>query len=451
MSKDKLPKIGLCMIVKNEEHCIERCIKSIASHIDYWIICDTGSTDKTKEIIQKFFDKKKIPGEIIDIPWEGFGASRTKALSLAKGKMEYAWMIDADDSVVGNPIIPDNMTADAYTLKIKRGDFTWYRNHIFRLDSNWRYEGVLHEFAACDKHDNMGNQISEFVAIKLPGNYHIEARTEGGRNIGVTPQEKYLKDAEILLDALTNENSPHYSPNNSRYVFYLAQSYFDAGEPELSLEWYMKRAQLGGWEEEVFYSMYRVGICMCLAGRPWQQCNEAFLQAWTYRPIRAEPLWQLSRLYRQNGNPRLAYLYAKAALETPFPEHDILFIAHDLWDWAILDEVAATAYYVQRFEEGLAATNILLKNGKVPKEHIERIKANLKFYNDAIEERNKAAIEFKSKEDDIKSKEGFGDIQHKKKKTYKPKKGKKKKGPTAKKNKGHKSKGNNKLVQQTLK
>jgi glycosyltransferase involved in cell wall biosynthesis len=449
MSEDKLPKLGLCMIVKDEEHCIERCLKSIYKYIDYWVICDTGSTDKTKEVIQKFFDKKKIPGEIVDMPWEGFGASRTNALNHAKGKMEYAWMIDADDSLEGNPIIPDKMTADAYNLKIKRGDFTWYRNHIFRLESNWRYEGVLHEFAACDKHDEDGG--TGFIAVKLPGDYHIEARTEGGRNIGITPQEKYLKDAEVLLDALTNESSPHYTPNNSRYVFYLAQSYFDAGEPELSLEWYMKRAQMGGWEEEVFYSMYRVGICMCLAGRPWQQCNEAFLQAWTYRPIRAEPLWQLSRLYRQNGNPRLAYLYAKAALETPFPEHDILFISHDLWEWAILDEVAATAYYVQRFEEGLAATNMLLREGKAPPEHMERIKNNLKFYSDAISDRDKAAKEHKSREEALKEKEYGLQGLEKKTKTFKSRKGKKKKGPTAKKAKGSKSKGNNKLVKQTLK
>ena len=112
-------KLGLCMIVKDEEHCIERCLE-----YNYWLICDTGSTDTTKEVIQNFFDKKKIPGEIVEIPWEGFGKSRTKSLELAKEKMEYAWVIDADDSVTGNPILPKDMNADAYTLRIKRGDFT---------------------------------------------------------------------------------------------------------------------------------------------------------------------------------------------------------------------------------------------------------------------------------------------------------------------------------------
>lgn len=441
MSENKIPKLGLCMIVKDEEHCIERCLESIYKYIEYWVICDTGSTDKTKEVIQKFFDKKKIPGEIVDMPWKGFGASRTKALECAKGKMEYAWMIDADDSVAGKPNIPKNMDADGYTLRIKRGDFTWWRNHIFRLEADWYYEGILHEYAACKK--------SPFYAKKLEGNYHIEARTEGGRNVGVTPTEKYLKDAEVLLDALLNENSPHYEPDNVRYVFYLAQSYFDAGEHALSKEWYLKRAQMGGWEEEVFYSMYRVGICSCILENPWQECHEAFLQAWSYRPNRAEPLWQLSRLYRQNGNPRLAYLYAKAGLDTPFPEHDILFISHDLWDWTLLDEVAATAYYVQRFEEGLAATEVLLRNKNIPKENVERIQQNRKFYMDALKEKEKQNIEHQKQVDSIKN--PISDGTEKKTKTFKSRKGKKKKGPTSKKAKGHKSKGNNKLVSQTLK
>ncbi|MBC8442699.1 MAG: glycosyltransferase [Proteobacteria bacterium] len=443
MSEENIPQLGLCMIVKDEEHCIERCLESIYKYIEYWVICDTGSTDKTKEVIQKFFDKKKIPGEIIDMPWEGFGASRTKALNNAKGKMKYAWMIDADDSVVGTPDIPKNMTADGYTLKIKRGDFTWWRNHIFLLDADWYYEGILHEYAACKK--------TPFSAWKLGGNYHIEARTEGGRNIGVTPQEKYLKDAEVLLDALLNEKSPHYTPDNSRYVFYLAQSYFDAGDYAMAKEWYIKRAQMGGWEEEVYYSMYRVGITSCLLENPWHVIHDAFLQAWAYRPIRAEPLWQLSRLYRQNGNPRLAYLYAKAGLDTPFPENDILFISHDLWEWSLLDEITASAFYVHKFEEGLAACNLLLKNGNVPKAHLQRIKDNKNHYETAIKERiqqeveQKRILENKRKENEIVVPE------NKKEKTFKKRKGKVKKGPTQKKEKSFKLNGKTKLHPRTLK
>ena len=320
------------------------------------------------------------------------------------------------------------------------------------MDADWYYEGILHEYAACKK--------APFAAFKLRGDYHIEARTEGGRNVGVTPKEKYLKDAEILIDALVDENSPHYMPDNSRYVFYLAQSYFDAGDYALAKEWYLKRATMGGWEEEVFYSMYRVGITSCLLENPWSTIHEAFLQAWAYRPIRAEPLWQLSRLYRQNGNPRLAYLYAKSALDTPFPENDILFISHDLWDWSLLDEISASAFYVNKFDEGLAACNLLLKNGKLPKEHIDRIKDNQQHYKKALKEQQKEKEKAEKVLGDMRKKHGIivpndgpeeAATFSTPKKTYKKRKGKNKKGPTQKKQKTRKIRGNNKLESRTIK
>jgi len=412
-----IANLGLCMIVKNEEHCIERCLESLSKYIQYWVICDTGSTDRTKEVITEFFEKKGIPGEVIDIPWTGFGSSRTAALECARGKMEYAWMIDADDSLEGTPDLPSPMTADGYSLRIKRGDFTWWRNQIFRLDKNWRYEGVLHEYAASEAGPNS-------ITLPLNGEYHIEARTEGGRNLDITPQEKYLKDAEVLMDAIANEKSPHYEPENSRYLFYLAQSYFDAGEYELAKEWYIRRAKAGGWEEEVFYAMYRVGICNCLLERPWNEIQEAFMQSWSYRPCRIEPLWQLSRLYRQNGNPRLAYLFANQGAQIPFPESDILFIAHDIWEWQILDEIAATAYYTHEFDKGLDACRFLLENPNFPKEHHERTKTNLKMYQEAIIKREKDKM---ARQEQLKGHGDYGSSENKKAAPVKKKNFKKRK------------------------
>ena len=73
-----MKKLTLCMIVRNESHIIKECIQSVAKFIDYYIICDTGSTDNTKEIIKEYFDSQNIPGEIHDDQWENFGANRTQ-------------------------------------------------------------------------------------------------------------------------------------------------------------------------------------------------------------------------------------------------------------------------------------------------------------------------------------------------------------------------------------
>jgi glycosyltransferase involved in cell wall biosynthesis len=82
----------LNMIVKNEGHIIKdtltKLLKMVPA-IDYWVISDTGSTDKTKEIILEFFKERNIKGEIFDDEWKDFGHNRTIALHHANKKTEY--------------------------------------------------------------------------------------------------------------------------------------------------------------------------------------------------------------------------------------------------------------------------------------------------------------------------------------------------------------------------
>ena len=82
--------VSLCMIVKNEEGVLARCLDSIAGLMDEIIIVDTGSTDKTKEIAARYTDK------IYDFEWvQDFAAARNFAFS--KAEMEYIYSADADE------------------------------------------------------------------------------------------------------------------------------------------------------------------------------------------------------------------------------------------------------------------------------------------------------------------------------------------------------------------
>jgi glycosyltransferase involved in cell wall biosynthesis len=355
------------MIVKNESHIIHECLNSVYKYIDYWVICDTGSTDNTKEIITNFFKEKGIPGEIHDHEWKNFGHNRTLAFRAAEGKADYAWVIDADDYLEGELILPETKQVDSYALRIKRGTFFWWRNQVFKLDSKWEYKGVLHEYAACEKQNP--------VVTRLEGNYNICARTMGGaRNVGISPIEKYSRDAIILEEALKED------PNNTRDQFYLAQSYFDSQQWDKSAQAYQRRVDMGGWEEEVFYSLYRIAMIAAITNKEFLEIKEKFLAAWNYRPIRAEPLYNIARLYRMINQPRLAYLYAIMAKKMPFPKFDILFIDEDIYKWQIDDEIAATAFYLHRFDEGIAATKSLLSNPAFPDSERNRITENLKLY-----------------------------------------------------------------------
>lgn len=362
------PKIALCMIVKNESHIIHECLNSIYKYIDYWVISDTGSTDGTQDIIKKFFEEKGIPGELHQDEWKNFGYNRTLALRHCDDKSDYIWMIDADDKIDGNFKFPTEMTADGYVIRMGTKDFSWWRTQIFKTSSKWEYRGVLHEYPAPTTTETP-------VLLKVEGDYHLNARTLGARNVGITPTEKYKRDAEMLEKALIDE------PTNTRYQFYLAQSYFDSQQWEKSLDAYKKRAEMGGWGEEVYYSLYRVAICRAMLDRPWPEIHASFLDAYNYRPIRAEALVHIAQVLRQKFNqPAAAFLYARQAAEMPLPEGEILFVPDAIYKFVALDELGATAFAAGRPEIGYLACKKLLDEGRVPPSEIERVQQNYNQY-----------------------------------------------------------------------
>ena len=82
--------VSVCMIVKNEEKVLGRCLDSLAGIADEIVIADTGSTDGTKAIAAQHNAK------IFDFPWNGdFSAARNFAFS--KASMEYIYSADADE------------------------------------------------------------------------------------------------------------------------------------------------------------------------------------------------------------------------------------------------------------------------------------------------------------------------------------------------------------------
>lgn len=84
--------VSLCMIVKNEEAVLARCLDSVADLMDEIIIVDTGSTDGTKEIARKYTER------IYDFAWTG-NFSDARNYSFSKASMEYIYCADADEEL----------------------------------------------------------------------------------------------------------------------------------------------------------------------------------------------------------------------------------------------------------------------------------------------------------------------------------------------------------------
>lgn len=366
-------KLTLSMIVKNEAPNIERCLSSVVPFIDYYVICDTGSTDNTKEVIKKFFDEKGIPGEILDHEWVDFGVNRSKALEACLGKTKWAMMIDADDFIVGKlPVDTFDDNVDGYVVKIQRGPYQWLRAQVFNLaKKKWWYEEPLHEYAVCEQPMNV---------VKLEGDYAWEVRTEGcrSRETNGNDREKYKRDYEVLKKYIEKD------PNQPRKQFYLAQSAFDAHMFDIAEEEYKKRAEMGHWIEEVFYSWLRVGMCREILGRPVESVVDAFMKAYDALPNRVEPLYHASCVYRKHDRPRSAFVMASMGINIPLPTDQILFVDTANYMWGILDEIATTAAHVGKFHMGLAACEKLLNEPYLPEDQRQRVENNKMLYVKAV-------------------------------------------------------------------
>lgn len=356
------PTICLNMIIKDETQVICRCLESVKPLIDYWVIVDTGSSDGTQDLVKEFM--KDIPGELHERPWKNFEHNRNEALELGKDKGDYLLIIDADDKLVIDPnFVRPTLDKDFYTINIEYGNLNYQRTQLIKTSLPWRWEGVLHEVLVSPIAATSADL--EGVTMKIVGG--------GGRS---QDPIKFLKDAMVLEKALQEK------PNHARYTFYLAQSYRDARFLDKAIEVYEKRVSLGGWDQEVFWSLYQIALAKEDQNAPEEDISKAYERAFLFRPTRTEPLYRLCEHYRKKDHHLLAYLISKQEMRIQ-PTSDILFVESWMYDWGILFQYSICTYWVEKYEESHQACLELLKNPRLPDHIRAQVNKNLLFVLDS--------------------------------------------------------------------
>jgi len=302
--------ISLCMIVKNEEQVLDRCLSCVADIVDEIIIADTGSTDKTKEIAAKYTDK------IYDFEWiKDFAAARNFAFS--HGTKEWLMWLDADDYLTDAdrenlrklksslPLDADSVMC-RYNLSFDgAGNPTFFstRERMVKNDGQPRWHGAIHEYMQV-----RGRTITSDFAVNH-GPLH-QGNTE--RNIGIF---------ENML-----ATGAEFSP---REMYYYARELYYSGRYQESIEWLEKFLGTdGGWVEDKIeacnmlgrmhegdaslvalfrsfaYDMPRSEICCAIGDRFLAAEKYAIAAYWYKRALVAQP-------------PKLAFADADSCGYTP--------------------------------------------------------------------------------------------------------------------------------------
>jgi glycosyltransferase involved in cell wall biosynthesis len=278
------------MIVKNEENIIERMLKSVIDIIDFFVICDTGSTDNTIKIIREFFSKySHIRGILAQNNFVNFQDNRNQALSLCKGMGDYILLLDADHILSITNLDFLSSKADAYSIVQEDNNHSYQNIRLIKNTPDFYYIGYTHEVM------QNKNQITiESIPKKI---INIVDIGDGGNK-----EYKLERDIKLLKTSI-GEN-----PEIARNYFYLANCYFSLELFELAEKYYKKRIELRGWNQEIFYSFYKIGLANMADGN-YQEAIISFLEAYQACPERCENLFYLREIYKSLDKDNLSKIF----------------------------------------------------------------------------------------------------------------------------------------------
>ncbi len=345
------------MIVKNEAGVIRRCLDSVRPIISHWIIVDTGSTDGTQDLIRECM--QSVPGTLYERPWRDFAHNRSEALTLARSQADYSLIIDADDTLeLPQGFEMPELQADCYMMEIRDDPLLYWRKQLVSNRLTWSYRGVLHEFITSEE-----PHACETLSIVMRRNHDGDRRKDSAC---------FQRDITVLERALQSEADPFLK---SRYTFYLAQSYRDNQQLEKAIENYLARSKLGGWHEEVFFSLYQAARIMETLGYPDELVINTYQAATDASPDRMEARHGACRLCRIRGFYARGYEIAKGGLGKSLPA-DALFAEPWVYETGLLDEFAVNAYWAGHYTESLDACFTLLQGEKLGVGDTRRVTAN---------------------------------------------------------------------------
>lgn len=279
--RDFMITISLCLIVKNEEQTLDRCISSVADIVDEIIIVDTGSTDLTKTIAEKHTKK------LYDFKWiDDFAAARNYAFSQAT--KDYILWLDADDVLKEE----DNIrlealkqtldpSVDSVTMEYLLG-FDSYgnvtssvrRNRLVKRSNQFRWIGAVHEYL-----EVRGNIINSDIAVT-----HSSIHHDSDRNLHIYEQ-RFSKGEQ-------------FSP---RDLYYFANELLDHQMYERAITFYEKFLHTKeGWIEDIISTCGKLSDCYHALNNEQKELESAF-RSFEYDSPRAEFCCRIGYHFLQKG------------------------------------------------------------------------------------------------------------------------------------------------------
>lgn len=305
--------ITLCMIVKNEENSLARCLDSVNGIADEIVIVDTGSTDRTRQIAARYTDC------IYDFEWvDDFAAARNFAFDQAS--CEYILWLDADDvfevqdraKLIAlkrnlDPAV-DSVTMD-YNLSFTAEGSVAYslrRNRLVRRDRQFRWIGAVHEYLAV-----AGHLLHSDIAV-------------------THKKDKEYTDRNLRIYRKREQAGEEFSP---RDLYYFGNELKDHGQYEDAIIYYGKFLDTGlGWIEDQIAACQKIADCEAASSRSEQEARALF-RSFLYDLPRAEVCCRLGGYFADREDYRKAVFWYEQAVQATRPADPMVVLNEAAWTW----------------------------------------------------------------------------------------------------------------------
>ena len=218
------PTLSLCMIVKNEEENLEKCLSLARPHVDEIVVVDTGSTDGTIEIARKYADV------FDEIEWPGsFSTARNHSLDLATG--DYILILDGDEYIESQEAwgkIRNSLGVldiAALVLPVKN---LLSENNVVSADMFWQ-ERVLRNHPDIRYHGTVHNQVMESIwaHAEQTGRHIARLDAEIVHTGYALPEEEMVKKYKTRIELLKHEyENPRDEVYRAYYAYQLGLIYY---------------------------------------------------------------------------------------------------------------------------------------------------------------------------------------------------------------------------------
>lgn len=360
--------IHMCVMVKNGGEQFKDMLNKNIPLIDKWTILDTGSTDKTIEVINDTLVGVKN-GELYQEPFINFRDSRNRCLDLAGKDCKFIIMLDDTYTIDGDlrdflNIVRGDQLSTSFTLIIISEDTEYGSNRIIKADSGLRYVHKIHEVIT-DK-NNINVIIPMMKAKIIDGRFdYMEERTMKRKEL----------DLKLLYEELEED------PTNPRTYYYLAQTYSLLKDYEKSYHYFLKRDEFSnsGFVQERIDAIFEAArLANFKLNKPWEEFMNLYEKAYKADESRPDSIYFMGINHQLKGDYKKAYEFFKKGFEIGFPIHCQYGLKPTLSYHFLPKFLTRLCYTFDNYKLGQQASELFLANNKKDAEDYQEI---LYYYN----------------------------------------------------------------------